>query len=99
MNESNPHEKDANRDEAVERWLHGEVAAAYDALRASPSRAVTSEQVRAALATQGEIEQAEGLRLSRADQEAFAAGLLASPVPNEALDRAYERRSRLLGSE
>ena len=99
LNESNEHEKDSNRDEAVECWLHNEVAAAYDALRESPSRAVTSEQVRAALAAQGEMEQAEGLRLSRADQESFAAALLSAPAPNESLDRAYERRSRLLRSE
>lgn len=50
-------------------------------------------------AAQGAIEQAEVLRLSRADQEAFAAALLAPTVPNEALDRAYERRSKLLRSE
>lgn len=29
------------RDEAVERWLHGEVAASYDAMKADPSRAVS----------------------------------------------------------
>lgn len=37
---------------AVESWLHGEVAAAYDALKADPSRAVTVEQVRARLAAE-----------------------------------------------
>lgn len=38
------------RDEAVERWLREEVAAAYDALKASPGRAVSAAQVRARLA-------------------------------------------------
>lgn len=28
------------RDEAVERWLNGEVAASYDAMKADPSRAI-----------------------------------------------------------
>lgn len=39
------------RDQAVERWLRDEVAAAYDALKAAPSRAVSAAQVRARLAT------------------------------------------------
>jgi putative addiction module CopG family antidote len=39
------------RDQAIERWLRGEVAAAYDALKAAPSRAVSAAQVRARLAT------------------------------------------------
>ena len=38
------------RDQAVESWLHQQVATAYDALKADPSRAVTAEQVRARLA-------------------------------------------------
>ena len=38
------------RDQAVETWLHKEVAAAYDALKASPARAVSAAQVRARLA-------------------------------------------------
>mgnify|MGYP003627707843 CR=1 FL=1 len=38
------------RDQAVETWLHGEVAAAYDALKQSPSRAVTADEVRSKLA-------------------------------------------------
>ena len=37
------------RDSAVERWLHDEVALAYDALRADPARAVPAEDVFAAL--------------------------------------------------
>ncbi len=38
------------RDEAVESWLRTEVAAAYDELRADPSRAINVEQMRAYLA-------------------------------------------------
>ncbi len=38
------------RDQAVERWLHGEVAAAYDALKQSPDLAVSANEVRAQLA-------------------------------------------------
>jgi antitoxin ParD1/3/4 len=37
------------RDEAVERWLREDVAAAYDALQADPSRAIPASQVFAAL--------------------------------------------------
>lgn len=39
------------RDQAIERWLRDEVAAAYDALKAAPGRAVSAAQVRARLAT------------------------------------------------
>ena len=39
------------RDQAIERWLRDEVGAAYDALKAAPSRAVSTAQVRARLAT------------------------------------------------
>ena len=39
------------RDRAVETWLRDEVATAYDALKAAPSRAVSAAQVRARLAT------------------------------------------------
>lgn len=38
------------RDHAVEHWLSDEVAPAYDALSADPSRAVSVADVRAALA-------------------------------------------------
>lgn len=38
------------RDQAVETWLRTEVAAAYDAMRADPSRGLTVDQVRASLA-------------------------------------------------
>lgn len=34
------------RDAAVEEWLHGEVASAFDALTADPSRGVTARQLR-----------------------------------------------------
>jgi putative addiction module CopG family antidote len=40
------------RDQAVEHWLHGKVAAAYDALKANRSRAVSALQVRARLAAE-----------------------------------------------
>lgn len=40
----------AARDRAVEDWLRRAVAPAYDALKASPSRAVSANQVRATLA-------------------------------------------------
>lgn len=38
------------RDQAVEEWLRGEVAEAYDALVADPSRAVSGDELRARLA-------------------------------------------------
>ncbi len=38
------------RDRAVDSWLRENVAPAYDALKADPSRAVTVNQVRARLA-------------------------------------------------
>jgi uncharacterized protein (DUF1778 family) len=50
-------------------------------------------------AAQRVIEQTEILRLSLADQHAFAEALLAPPEPNEALKRAFQRRSKLLRSE
>ena len=34
-------------DQAAEAWLHTEAAAAYDALKADPSRAIPAEDVRA----------------------------------------------------
>lgn len=40
------------RDQAVEDWLCREVGAAYDALKADPSRAITPEEVRARLAAE-----------------------------------------------
>ena len=39
------------RDRAVEEWLRKDVAAAYDKLKADPSRAVAVDAVRARLAT------------------------------------------------
>ena len=40
------------RDQAVAAWLRDEVAAAYDAVVADPSRAVTAQSVRARLAAE-----------------------------------------------
>ncbi|AON52625.1 putative addiction module CopG family antidote [Herbaspirillum seropedicae] len=40
------------RDRAVENWLSNQVAPAYDALKADPSRAVTVDEVRARLAAE-----------------------------------------------
>lgn len=40
------------RDQAVEAWLRDEVAAAYDAVVADPSRTVTAQAVRAHLAAE-----------------------------------------------
>lgn len=40
------------RDRAVESWLTQQVAPAFDALKANPSRAVTVDQVRARLAAE-----------------------------------------------
>lgn len=39
------------RDRAVDTWLRTEVAAAYDALEATPARAVSAADVRQRLAT------------------------------------------------
>jgi antitoxin ParD1/3/4 len=38
------------RDRAMESWLRQDVGAAYDALKADPTRALTAAQVRARLA-------------------------------------------------
>ena len=40
------------RDRAVENWLRDQVAPAYDALKADPSRAVPVDRVRATLAVE-----------------------------------------------
>ena len=50
-------------------------------------------------AAQRAIEQAEVVRLSLADQECFAQALLSPPQPAPALDRAFERRRKLLQAE
>lgn len=50
-------------------------------------------------AAQRAIEQAEIVRLSLADQECFAQALLSPPQPAPALERAFARRSQLLGTE
>jgi len=43
------------RDDAVENWLHERVGAAYDALKADPTRIVTVDQVRDRLAAEHKI--------------------------------------------
>ena len=40
------------RDRALENWLAGQVAPAYDALKADPSRTLSIDQVRARLAAE-----------------------------------------------
>jgi putative addiction module CopG family antidote len=40
------------RDRAVESWLHHQAGPAYDTLKADPSRAVTTDQIRARLAVE-----------------------------------------------
>lgn len=50
-------------------------------------------------AAQRAIEQAEVIRLSRADQECFAKALLSPPQPAPALERAFARRNKLLHTE
>ncbi len=45
------------------------------------------------------IEQVEIMRLSQADQVAFAQALITPPEPDDALDRAFERRRQLLQPE
>jgi uncharacterized protein (DUF1778 family) len=50
-------------------------------------------------AAQRAIEQAEVIRLSRADQQCFAQTLLSPPPKAPALERAFERRGRLLDVE
>ena len=40
------------RDRAIEAWLRDEVATAYDAVAADPSRVVTAQRVRARLAAE-----------------------------------------------
>lgn len=43
------------RDKAMESWLQGQVGSAYDALKADPSRAVTTARVRARLAAEHKV--------------------------------------------
>lgn len=50
-------------------------------------------------AAQRAIEQAEVIRLSRADQECFAQALLSPTKPVPALKRAMARRAKLLRAE
>ncbi len=50
-------------------------------------------------AAQRAIEQGEIIRLSLADSERFAQALLSPPDPSPALERAFARRRKLLGTE
>jgi uncharacterized protein (DUF1778 family) len=50
-------------------------------------------------AAQRAIEQAEVVRLSQADSQRFAEALLSPPQPSPALERAFERRRRLMADE
>jgi antitoxin ParD1/3/4 len=50
----------AARDRAMEAWLRGEAAAAYDALKADPTRAVPINQVRRRLAAERAALDAKG---------------------------------------
>ena len=50
-------------------------------------------------AAQRAIEQAEVIRLSMADQECFAQALLSPPQPTPALERAFARHRKLVGTE
>ena len=50
-------------------------------------------------AAQKAIAQAEIIRLTVADQEAFARALIAPTKPNAALKRAFKRRRQLLRAE
>jgi antitoxin ParD1/3/4 len=43
------------RDRIVETWLQTDVASAYDAIKAEPSRSLSVEDVRAKLAAQHEL--------------------------------------------
>jgi hypothetical protein len=53
------------RDRAVDHWLRDQVAPAYDALTADPSRAVSVKQVRALLAAEHERARGSGEDLQR----------------------------------
>ncbi len=50
-------------------------------------------------AAQHAIEQTDVIRLSLVDQELFAKTLIAPPLPNSALERAFARRAKLLRTE
>jgi uncharacterized protein (DUF1778 family) len=50
-------------------------------------------------AAQRAIEEAEVIRLSLADQECFAQALLSPPELAPALERAFERRRKLVATE
>lgn len=48
------------RDRAIENWLMEQVAPAHDALKADPSRAITTSEVRATLAAEHRKATAKG---------------------------------------
>jgi uncharacterized protein (DUF1778 family) len=50
-------------------------------------------------AARNTLEQADVLKLSSADQEAFAQALLAPPKPKAALKRAFAKRNKLLATD
>ncbi|MFB1489441.1 MAG: DUF1778 domain-containing protein [Thiocapsa sp. C3-sup] len=50
-------------------------------------------------AAQRAIEQAEVIRLSQADSQRFAEALLSPPPPTPSLERAFERRRRLVATQ
>lgn len=50
-------------------------------------------------AAQRAVEQAELVRLTLGDSQAFAQALIEPPAATPALERAFERRRRLLGAE
>jgi len=50
-------------------------------------------------AAQRAIEQAEVIRLSQTDSQRFAEALLSPPPPTPALERAFQRRRRLVAAE
>ena len=48
------------RNRATEEWLRTDVAAAYDALKADPARALSTEQIKTRLASAAEAAKATG---------------------------------------
>ena len=48
---------------ATENWLQNRIGSAYDALRADPTRGVTSDQIRKRLGAEHRKATAQGMRL------------------------------------
>jgi uncharacterized protein (DUF1778 family) len=81
----------------LEARISAELHATLKRAAALQDRTVTDFVIAAVLeAAQRAIQQAEVIRLSRADQERFAEALLAPPKPNAALKRAFARRRKLI---